>query len=91
MAHTPAASSWRAASWSWTISPVVCRPKSMIVVVPPHAAAAVPVSKSSDENVPPNGQVHVHVRVDPARHHVLAGGVDGAVGGDAGGGGHPGA
>ncbi len=56
MAHTPAASSWRAASWSWTIAPVVCRPKSMTVVVPPHAAAAVPVSKSSDENVPPNGR-----------------------------------
>jgi hypothetical protein len=29
--------------------------KSMIVVVPPKAAAFVPVSKSSDEFVPPNG------------------------------------
>ena len=29
--------------------------KSMIVVVPPHAAARVPVSKVSAENVPPNG------------------------------------
>ncbi len=27
----------------------------MIVVVPPHAAARVPVSNVSDANVPPNG------------------------------------
>src|SRR5208283_2095444 len=32
-----------------------CTAKSTIVVVPPHAAARVPVSKSSEENVPPNG------------------------------------
>ena len=32
-----------------------CTAKSMIVVVPPQAAARVPVSKVSDANVPPNG------------------------------------
>ena len=30
--------------------------KSMIVVVPPYAAATVPVSKSSEARVPPNGR-----------------------------------
>ena len=35
--------------------PFVCTAKSTIVVVPPQAAARVPVSKSSAENVPPNG------------------------------------
>ena len=35
--------------------PFFCTAKSTIVVVPPHAAARVPVSKSSAENVPPNG------------------------------------
>ena len=32
-----------------------CTAKSTIVVVPPKAAARVPVSKSSLANVPPNG------------------------------------
>ena len=36
------------------------------------------------------GQLHVSVHVDAARDHVLAGGVDGAVGGDALSGGLPG-
>ena len=35
--------------------PFFCTAKSTIVVVPPQAAARVPVSKSSAENVPPNG------------------------------------
>ena len=35
--------------------PLACTAKSMIVVVPPHAAAFVPVSKVSTEDVPPNG------------------------------------
>ena len=35
--------------------PLAWTAKSMIVVVPPHAAALVPVSKVSAENVPPNG------------------------------------
>ncbi len=32
-----------------------CTAKSTMVVVPPNAAARVPVSKSSDAKVPPNG------------------------------------
>ena len=36
-------------------SPLYCTAKSMIVVVPPKAAARVPVKKSSDDCVPPNG------------------------------------
>ncbi len=35
--------------------PLAWTAKSMIVVVPPCAAALVPVSKVSTENVPPNG------------------------------------
>ena len=35
--------------------PVVCTAKSMIVVVPPCAAAIVPVSKVSLAAVPPKG------------------------------------
>ena len=36
-------------------SPLYCTAKSMMVVVPPCAAAIVPVRKSSDADVPPNG------------------------------------
>ena len=36
-------------------SPKLCTAKSTIVVVPPNAAARVPVAKSSEANVPPNG------------------------------------
>src|ERR1700677_5066736 len=35
--------------------PLACTAKSTMVVVPPHAAARVPVSNVSAENVPPNG------------------------------------
>ena len=35
--------------------PLACTAKSMMVVVPPQAAATVPVEKVSAENVPPNG------------------------------------
>ena len=35
--------------------PFACTAKSMIVVVPPQAAARVPVSNVSTECVPPNG------------------------------------
>src|SRR3954452_7618106 len=55
MAHRPAAFSCHAASPSCTRSPNRWTAKSTIVVVPPHAAAAVPVSNVSDANVPPNG------------------------------------
>ena len=47
-----------------------------MVVVPPQAAARVPVSKVSAAKVPPNGHLHVGVRVDAARDDVLPGGVD---------------
>src|SRR5918998_87589 len=55
MAHSPSALACQAARPSCTTSPVRCTAKSMIVVVPPHAAARVPVSNVSDANVPPNG------------------------------------
>ncbi len=55
MAQLPAAFSCQAARPSCTRSPCVCTAKSMIVVVPPHAAARVPVSNVSDATVPPNG------------------------------------
>ena len=42
----------------------------MTVVVPPWAAAIVPVSKSSVEVMSPSRHVEVRVRVDAARHHV---------------------
>ena len=35
--------------------PLAWTAKSMMVVVPPQAAARVPVSNVSTENVPPNG------------------------------------
>ncbi len=38
-----------------TCCPYVCTAKSMIIVVPPQAAARVPVSNVSDAAVPPNG------------------------------------
>ncbi len=38
------------------LSPRSWTAKSTIVVVPPWAAAMVPVSKSSDATVPPNGR-----------------------------------
>src|SRR6266508_525559 len=36
-------------------SPMPCTAKSTMLVVPPNAAATVPVWKSSEANVPPNG------------------------------------
>src|SRR5215467_739530 len=55
MKHCPSAFWCHAASPSCTTSPVRCTAKSMIVVVPPNAAARVPVSNVSLANVPPNG------------------------------------
>ena len=43
------------ATWSCTRWPCACTTKSTIVVVPPQAAARVPVSKVSEARVPPNG------------------------------------
>ena len=51
--------------------------KSTIVVVPPWAAATVPLVKSSAERVTPERRVlEVGVRVDAAGEHVAAGRVD---------------
>src|SRR5688572_11895192 len=55
MCASPSALSCHAARPSCTTSPVRCTAKSMIVVVPPNAAALVPVSNVSEANVPPNG------------------------------------
>ena len=55
MAQLPSAFACQAARPSCTTSPVRCTAKSMIVVVPPQAAARVPVSNVSDATVPPNG------------------------------------
>src|SRR5512133_2450347 len=55
MWQLPSALLCQAASPSCTTSPVRCTAKSMIVVVPPQAAARVPVSNVSDAAVPPNG------------------------------------
>ncbi len=55
MAQLPSALLCQVARPSMTFWPKVCTAKSIIVVVPPHAAARVPVSKVSDAAVPPNG------------------------------------
>ena len=58
-------------------APRVWTAKSTMVVVPPNAAARVPVSKVSDDSVPPNErQLHVGVRIDPAREQQLPRRVD---------------
>src|SRR3954470_18972716 len=55
MAQLPPALSCQRATWSWTRWPCACTTKSTIVVVPPQAAAVVPVSNVSEAWVPPNG------------------------------------
>ena len=55
MWQLPAVLVCQAASPSCTTSPVRWMAKSMIVVVPPIAAALVPVSNVSLASVPPNG------------------------------------
>ena len=55
MWHSPSVFACQAASPSCTTSPVRCTAKSTIVVVPPIAAALVPVSNVSLADVPPNG------------------------------------
>ena len=83
MAQLPSAFSCHAARASCTLAPVFCTAKSTMVVTPPHAAAVVPVSNVSLRLGAAERHLHVGVHVDAARHDVLAGGVDGAVGGDA--------
>src|SRR3954447_19982573 len=55
MAQLPSALPCHLSSVDWRVVPLAWTAKSMIVVVPPHAAAVVPVAKVSAENVPPNG------------------------------------
>ena len=55
MAQLPSALAIQASRHSRTFSPYFCTAKSKMVVVPPQAAALVPVSKVSEANVPPKG------------------------------------
>src|SRR5215469_15967931 len=55
MAQLPSAFSCHLSRVASSDAPLACTGKSTIVVVPPKAAAIVPVSKVSAENVPPNG------------------------------------
>ncbi len=55
MAQLPAAFSCHSAYWSRIFWSGYCTTKSTMEVVPPQAAARVPVSKVSLANVPPNG------------------------------------
>src|SRR5487761_919069 len=55
MAQLPSAFACHLSSVDSSELPLACTAKSMIVVVPPQAAARVPVSNVSAENVPPNG------------------------------------
>src|ERR1700744_4597282 len=55
MAQLPSALACHLSSVASSELPLAWTAKSMIVVVPPQAAARVPVSKVSTENVPPNG------------------------------------
>src|ERR687898_2117691 len=55
MAHSPSDLACQASRPSITRSPVRWTAKSTIVVVPPQAAARVPVSNVSEALVPPNG------------------------------------
>ena len=48
----------------------------MIIVVPPASPAAVPVIEVVARHRAHEGQLHVRVRIDAARHHVLAARVD---------------
>ena len=55
MAHCPSALACHASRLSRTFSPVFWTAKSTMVVVPPQAAARVPISKVSEAKVPPKG------------------------------------
>ena len=76
MAHWPSALACQASRPSRSAPPIDWMAKSMIVVVPPQAAARVPVSKVSAAHGAAERHLHVRVRVDPAGHHVLPGRVD---------------
>ena len=55
MAQLPSALACQASRPSRSEWPTLCTAKSMMVVVPPQAAARVPVSKVSEAKVPPKG------------------------------------
>ena len=55
MAQLPSALACHLSSVACSDVPLAWTAKSTIVVVPPQAAARVPVSNVSAENVPPNG------------------------------------
>ncbi|GGY06283.1 hypothetical protein GCM10010510_60320 [Streptomyces anandii JCM 4720] len=55
MAQLPSALACQASRPSRRVWPTLCTAKSTIVVVPPQAAARVPVSKVSEAKVPPKG------------------------------------
>ena len=55
MAQLPSAFECHLSSVASSDVPLACTAKSMMVVVPPQAAAIVPVEKVSDAKVPPNG------------------------------------
>ena len=55
MAHSPSALAIHFSNPSMADSPLVCTAKSTIVVVPPQAAARLPVSNVSAAKVPPKG------------------------------------
>src|ERR1051326_158990 len=55
MLALPSALACQVSSVSRSAPPLGCTAKATTDVVPPQAAARVPVSKSSAENVPPNG------------------------------------
>ncbi len=76
MAQLPSAFACQASSPARSELPLVWMAKSMIIVVPPQAAARVPVSKVSADVVPAEWHLHVGVGVDAARQHVLARRVD---------------
>jgi hypothetical protein len=75
MAQLPSALAIHASSPSRRL-PLPWTAKSMIVVVPPKAAARVPVSKVSEAKVPPNGSSMWVWTSIAAGDHVLAGRVD---------------
>lgn len=55
MAQLPSALAFQASRPSRSERPTLCTAKSTMVVVPPQAAARVPVSKVSEAKVPPKG------------------------------------
>ena len=74
-------SKYFSSAWG-NVSPGVCMQKSISVVVPPNAAETVPGGEVVARDGSSEEHLEVRVRVDRARDHVLAGGVDDLVGGN---------